>query len=159
MNYWLFKTEPSDFSIQDLEGRPNKREGWDGVRNYQARNFMRDDARIGDLVLLYHSSCKIVGVAGLAKVSQINIPDPTQFDPNSKYYDGTSTENEPRWWMVEIEHVETFDEILSLKTIKTLPQINDLPLVKKGNRLSIMPVQKPEFDVILSAANAKFLAN
>ena len=159
MNYWLFKSEPSDFSIQDLENRPNKREGWDGVRNYQARNFMRDDAKVGDLVFLYHSSCKNVGLAGLARVSETNIPDPTQFDATSKYFDEKSSPDDPRWWMVEIEHIETFANILPLKTIKSLPQITELPLIKKGHRLSIMPVVKDEFQVLLKAANARYKMN
>ncbi len=154
MNYWLFKTEPSDFSIDDLANRPDKREGWDGVRNYQARNFMRDVAQIDDLVLVYHSSCKNVGIAGLARVSKVQLPDPTQFDPTSKYFDSKSTEEAPRWWMVEIEHIETFEKVLTLKTIKALPQITKLPLLKRGHRLSIMPIIKDEFIVLLNAANS-----
>jgi predicted RNA-binding protein with PUA-like domain len=152
--YWLFKTEPDAFSIADLAQRPNKREGWDGVRNYQARNFMRDDMQVGDMAFIYHSSCKNIGLAGLAKVSNIGLVDPTQFDPESHYFDPKSTPEKPRWYMVELEHVETFPSILALANIKQMPNIIDLGLVKKGSRLSIMPVQPLEFEILLNEARS-----
>lgn len=152
MGYWLFKSEPDEFGIHDLEQRPQKREMWNGVRNYQARNFLRDDVSVDDLVLFYHSSCKLVGIAGIAKVVQTGLTDNLQFDPESNYFDPKSKEENPRWVMVEIEHVETFDKVLPLKTIKEMPQITELGVVKKGQRLSIMPVIKEEFEILVDAA-------
>ena len=154
MQYWLFKTEPEDFSITDLENRPGKREPWDGVRNYQARNFLRDKIQIGDQVLIYHSSCKLVGVAGIAKVTDNKLVDSTQFNPESKYYDPKSTPDNPRWWMVEIEHVKTFEKVFPLKAIKEMEGITELPLVKKGHRLSVMPVIEDEYLLIVNKAAA-----
>ena len=118
MNYWLMKSEPDAFSISDLQKRPKKTEHWDGVRNYQARNFMRDGMKTGDLVLFYHSSCKNVGVAGIAKVVKESYPDFTQFDQESKYYDSKATEKTPRWYMVDIKWVKSFKEIIPLKLLK-----------------------------------------
>lgn len=152
MSYWLFKTEPDEFGIQDLAQAKNQRENWNGVRNYQARNFLRDDVAVGDLVFIYHSSCKLVGIAGLAKISQIGLVDPSQFDPQSAYYDPKSTPDKPRWFMVEVEHVETFEHVLALKEIKRMPDIVHIGLVQKGRRLSIMPVQKGEFALLLDRA-------
>lgn len=152
MSYWLFKTEPDEFGIQDLAQAKNKRENWNGVRNYQARNFLRDDVAVGDLVFIYHSSCKLVGIAGLAKISQINLVDPSQFDPQSAYYDPKSTPDKPRWFMVEVEHIETFEHVLALKEIKRMPDIVHIGLVQKGHRLSIMPVQEGEFALLLDRA-------
>jgi predicted RNA-binding protein with PUA-like domain len=152
MSYWLFKTEPDEFGIQDLAQAKNKRENWNGVRNYQARNFLRDDVAVGDLVFIYHSSCKLVGIAGLAKVSQTGLIDPSQFDPQSAYFDPKSTQDKPRWFMVEVEHVETFEHVLALKDIKNMPDIAHIGLVQKGHRLSIMPVQEGEFALLLERA-------
>lgn len=150
--FWLFKSEPDAFSIDDLEQCPNKKEGWDGIRNYQARNYMRDDAQVGDLVFVYHSSCKNIGIAGLAQITQTGLVDPTQFDPDSKYFDPKSTHDNPRWIMVELQHKETFNQVLSTKQIKEMPQIQQLPLLRKGHRLSIMPVEETEFEMLLAAA-------
>lgn len=155
--YWLFKTEPDAFSIQDLANKPNKREGWDGIRNYQARNFMRDDMKVGDMALIYHSSCKQIGIAGLAKVSNIGLTDQTQFNPESGYFDPKSSPESPRWCMVEVEHIETFAHILPLASIKEMPNITEIGLVKKGGRLSIMPVTPDEFDVLLTEARRNWL--
>jgi len=152
MSYWLFKTEPDEFGIQDLEQAKNKRENWNGVRNYQARNFLRDQVALDDLVFIYHSSCKLVGIAGLAKISQISLVDPSQFDPQSTYYDPKSTPDKPRWFMVEVEHVETFEHVLALKEIKRMPDILHNGLVQKGHRLSIMQVQEGEFALLLYRA-------
>lgn len=150
--HWLFKTEPDAFSIHDLAAQVDKREGWDGIRNYQARNFMRDDMKVGDMAFIYHSSCKQIGLAGLAKISAIGLTDPTQFDPDSRYFDPKSSPDNPRWCMVELEHIETFASILPLSAIKQMPAITQLGLVKKGGRLSIMPVNSDEFSVLLNAA-------
>nr|WP_297350167.1 EVE domain-containing protein [uncultured Glaciecola sp.] len=155
--YWLFKTEPDAFSIQDLANKPNKREGWDGIRNYQARNFMRDNMSVGDMAFIYHSSCKQIGIAGLAKISGIGLTDQTQYNPESRYFDPKSAPESPRWCMVELEHLETFTRILSLARIKHMPSITKIGLVKKGGRLSIMPVTADEFDILLTEARRTWL--
>ncbi len=146
--YWLMKTEPDTFSIDDLNGRPDKTESWDGVRNYQARNFMRDDMKIGDLVLLYHSSCKVPGIAGIAKVVRESHPDHTSWDKKSAYYDPKSSKEEPRWFMVAIKFQKKFKTYLPLTKLKNIEQLRDMVLLKKGSRLSIQPVTKEEFDFI-----------
>ena len=147
VNYWLMKSEPDVFSIDTLKNK--KKSGWDGVRNYQARNFMRDDMRKGDMVLFYHSSCDVPGVAGLAMVSLESHPDPTQFDPKSDYYDPKATKESPRWFMVEVEFVEKFNEVVTLHTIKNVKALENMPLVQKGSRLSINPVTEKEYKTIL----------
>ncbi|WJG09496.1 EVE domain-containing protein [Aliiglaciecola sp. LCG003] len=149
MNYWLFKTEPDAFSIDDLSNRPNQTEHWDGIRNYQARNFLRDEVKKGDKVFIYHSSCKQVGIAGLAEVAQEAYADHTQFNPESNYYDPKSSVENPRWFMVDVRFVEKFNHVLSLKAIKQMPQISQIGLVKKSHRLSIMPVTEVEFEHLL----------
>lgn len=141
------KSEPDVFSIETLKNK--KKSGWDGVRNYQARNFMRDDMRKGDLVLFYHSSCDVPGVAGLCKISIESHPDPTQFDPNSDYYDPKASKVNPRWFMVEVEFVEKFREVITLQTIKKIKALEQMPLVQKGSRLSINPVTENEYKTIL----------
>lgn len=149
MNHWLFKTEPDAFSIDDLANMPNQTEHWDGIRNYQARNFLRDQVKLGDLVFIYHSSCKDVGIAGLAQVVKEGYVDHTQFDPEAKYYDPKSSVDKPRWYMVDIQFKQRFSQILPLKTIKNMEDIREIGLVKKGGRLSIMPVLQAEFDTLL----------
>ncbi|MBY0413292.1 MAG: EVE domain-containing protein [Bdellovibrionales bacterium] len=146
MNYWLMKSEPDVFSIDDLKKK--KISGWDGVRNYQARNYMRDNMMIGDLILFYHSSCEVPGVAGLAKVSKTSHPDPSQFDSKSEYFDEKATIESPRWFMVEVEFVERFDDVITLATIKATKGLEKMPLVQKGSRLSINPVGPEEFKII-----------
>ncbi len=145
--YWLMKSEPDVFSIQDLE-KKNKPESWDGVRNYQARNFMRDDMKKGDLVLFYHSSCEVPGVAGIAEVTKEAYPDPTSWDKKSQYYDPKSSKENPRWFMVEVSWKQTFKQVISLQSIKENKKLKDMRLVQKGNRLSIMPVTEKEFEII-----------
>jgi predicted RNA-binding protein with PUA-like domain len=149
MQYWLFKTEPDAFSIDDLANMPNLIEHWEGIRNYQARNFLRDGVKRGDLVFIYHSSCKDVGIVGLAEVVKEGYADHTQFDPESKYYDPKSLEEMPRWIMVDIQFKQKFAQTLTLKKIKRMPEIEDIGLIKKGHRLSIMPVKQNEFDWLL----------
>ncbi len=146
MRFWLMKSEPDMFSIDDLKKK--KHSGWDGVRNYQARNYMRDDMHIGDMVLFYHSSCEIPGVAGLARVFKSSHPDPTQWDNKSDYYDPKSTKENPRWFMVEVEFVEKFDRVITLSEIKSTKGLDKMPLVQKGSRLSINPVSEKEFEII-----------
>jgi predicted RNA-binding protein with PUA-like domain len=152
MAYWLFKTEPDAFSIDDLASRPNQTEPWDGVRNYQARNFLRDDIALGDFVYIYHSSCKSVGIAGVAEVVKAGYPDTTQFDPESKYFDPKSDPATPRWFRVDVKFVEKFEKVLALSDIKQMQEITELPLVKKGGRLSVMPVTEQEWQQLYAAA-------
>ena len=147
MAYWLFKTEPDTFSIQTLIVQ--KTSCWEGVRNYQARNMMRDDVKLGDLVMIYHSSCKKVGVAGIAKVTREAYPDHFQFDPESDYYDAKSSPDNPRWIMVDVEFVRVTERLIPLATLKAIPELAEMPLVKRGNRLSIMPVTEQEWQAIL----------
>lgn len=148
MNYWLMKSEPDVFSIDDLKKK--KKSGWDGVRNYQARNYMRDEMKIGDIVLFYHSSCELPGVAGLAKISKTSHPDPSQFDSKSDYYDPKASLENPRWFMVEVEFVEKFNHVITLSTIKETKGLEAMPLVQKGSRLSINPVSLAQYQIILS---------
>ena len=148
MAYWLMKSEPDAYSIDDL-----KRDGtepWDGIRNYQARNMMRDDMKIGDDVLFYHSSCKVPGVAGIAKVASASYPDPTQFDPRAKYFDEKSTDENPRWVLVDIAFVRKLKRPITLKELKEHPALDDFRLNQRGNRLSIFPVEKRHWDIVLS---------
>ena len=152
MQYWLFKSEPDAFSIDDLAAMPNQQEHWDGIRNYQARNFLRDEVKLGDQVFFYHSSCKDVGIAGIAEVVKESYPDHSQFNPESKYYDPKSSPENPRWVMVDIQLKQKFKAILSLQKIKSLANISEIGLVKKGHRLSIMPVSAAEWDVLCAHA-------
>lgn len=152
MAYWLFKTEPDAFSIDDLASRPNQTEPWDGVRNYQARNFLRDKVTMGDKVFIYHSSCKKVGIAGVAEVVREGYPDSTQFNPESDYYDPKSSLDMPRWYRVDVKFVEKFKDVLTLSSIKAMPDITEIALVKKGGRLSIMPVTETEWQRLYMAA-------
>lgn len=149
MQYWLFKSEPDVFGIDHLASRPNQTEPWDGVRNYQARNFLRDDVKVGDQVFFYHSSCKEVGIAGIAEVVKAAYPDVSQFNPESKYYDPKATSEKPRWFSVDVKYVSKFARVLSLSRIKGCPQITELGIVKKGHRLSVMPVTDNEWQVLL----------
>ena len=154
MAYWLFKSEPDAFGIDDLAARPDKTEPWDGVRNYQARNFMRDEVKAGDLLFFYHSSCKDVGIAGVAEISRDAYPDASQFDPESKYYDPKSDRDNPRWFCVDVTFKEKFASVLPLATIKAMPEIEQLGVVKKGHRLSVMPVTPDEWDALYAKAKA-----
>ena len=150
MNYWLMKSEPDAFSIDDLASRSGKREPWDGVRNYQARNFMRDDMKKGDQVLFYHSSCAEPGVVGVARVVKEAYPDATAFDPESKYFDPKSDPDKPRWFMVDIQLVRKLKRVITLAELKQNPRLEGMRLLARGNRLSVMPVEKEHFDTVLS---------
>ena len=149
MNCWLMKSEPDAFSIDDLAAQPGKREHWDGVRNYQARNFMREMKK-GDQVLFYHSSCPEPGVVGVAKVVKEAYPDFTAFDPESKYFDPKSSADKPRWFMVDIQFQKKLKRTITLAELKQNPFLEGMQLLRKGNRLSVMPVAKTEFDCILA---------
>ena len=148
--YWLMKSEPDVFSIDDLER--DGRTGWDGVRNYQARNFMRDDMQLGDGVLFYHSNARPPGVAGVARISRESHPDPTAFDPDSEYHDGKSTRENPRWFMVEVEFVDKFPELISLDTLREIPGLEEMMVLRRGTRLSVQPVTRAEFDAVVKLA-------
>ena len=146
--YWLMKSEPSCFSIDDLQAAPNQTTSWDGVRNYQARNFMRDQMRPGDLVFFYHSNCNPPGIVGIAEVCRAAYPDFTAWDAASEHPDATSTKENPKWFMVDVKFKEKFDHIISLEKIKQCPQLQEMKLVQKGNRLSVMPVSADEWFII-----------
>lgn len=151
MARWLMKSEPDVFSYDDLVRV--KREGWDGVRNYQARNFMRE-MRKGDLAIFYHSSTKPPGVAGVCKIVKPAEPDPTQFDPNSDYFDPASKRDDPRWDWVTVAPVRKLP-YLPIDELRTIPELKDCRLLARGNRLSVLPLTDDEFDVMVRAAKAR----
>lgn len=146
------KSEPDVYSIDDLQR--DGTESWEGVRNYQARNFMRDMA-VGDLALFYHSNAKPPGIAGLARICREAYPDDTQFDPKSQYFDPKSKKDEPRWSMVDVEFVEKFNELLSLQTLKDTGALEGMRVIQKGSRLSVQPVDLAHFKKVLKLAKAK----
>ncbi|MGE4318842.1 MAG: EVE domain-containing protein [Deferribacterales bacterium] len=150
MRYWLMKSEPESFSIDRLAGLPEQTTSWDGVRNYQARNFMRDDMKDGDLVLFYHSNCDEPGIVGLAKVKGVPYPDFTAFDASSKYYDPKSNPDKPTWIMVDVQLVRKFNKTITLKKIKADDRLTKMMLTQKGSRLSVQPVTEEEFGIIMS---------
>ena len=147
MAYWLMKSEPDTYSIDDL--KRDQREHWDGIRNYQARNMMRDDMKIGDKVFFYHSACKEPGVVGIMKVASKPYPDPTQFDPKSNYHDPKSDPDDPRWILVDVQFVKKLKRLISLTEIKANSDLDDMILVRRGNRLSIMPISEEHWNKIL----------
>jgi predicted RNA-binding protein with PUA-like domain len=148
MRYWLMKSEPDVFSIDDLERLGTA--SWEGVRNYQARNYLRDGMRVGDQALLYHSSCPVPGIAGVMDICREAWPDPTQFDRRSPYYDESSSKAAPRWLMVDVRFRNKLPRVLTLEALKTDKALANLALVKRGNRLSVMPVSTAEWRVISS---------
>ena len=150
MSYWLLKTEPDEFSIDDLEANKGA-EMWDGIRNYQARNILRDDIQVGDKALIYHSSCKNVGVAGVASVVRSAYPCPRQFKASDKYFDEKSTKDNPRWFVIDVAFEEKFTSVLPLKQIKQEPTLSEMVLVRQG-RLSVQPVSAKEFNTIIRLA-------
>jgi len=150
MKYWLMKSEPDVFGIDDLENAPGMTEPWDGVRNYQARNMMRDDMKTGDLAFLYHSNCKEPGIAGIMKIVREGYPDMTAFDPDAKYFDPKSDPANPRWYRVDVRYVRKLKRIITLSELKELSEVTGLPLVRRGNRLSIMPVSRQQWKFILT---------
>jgi predicted RNA-binding protein with PUA-like domain len=152
MKYWLFKTEPDCYSIDSLAGEKKKTGHWDGVRNYQARNFLRDEIKKGDRVLVYHSSCDPPGVAGTAVVATDGYPDFTAFDPNHEHYDPKSRHEEPRWFMVDITLDQKFTELIPLTDLRGEKVLKEMEVLRKGSRLSVQPVRKKEFDHILKMA-------
>jgi len=152
MAYWLFKSEPETFSIDDLKNRPNQTEPWDGVRNYQARNFLRDQVQINDKVLFYHSNCKVPGIVGIAQVVKAGYPDSSAWDAKSPYFDAKSTKDKPRWYRVDVRFEKKFDRIIRLQEIKQNPVLQGMQIAKKGNRLSITPLTKAEWNEVIKVA-------
>lgn len=152
--YWLMKSEPDVYSIDDLEQQGWTH--WEGVRNYQARNSMRDDMKIGDGVLFYHSNTKPPGVVGVAKVSKESYPDHTAFDKKSNYFDSKSCPEKPRWFMVDVAYVSTFKRNVSLNELKEVPGLEEMLVIRKGMRLSVQEVSKEEFQIVkkLGSSNA-----
>lgn len=147
MRYWLMKSEPSDVSIDDLASMPGQTVAWYGVRNYQARNFMRDQMRVGDKVFFYHSSCAQPGIAGIAEVSKRAYPDATQFDRESKYFDPKATSGNPRWFNVDVRLIHK-TRLISIKELRSHPELDTMRILQKGNRLSITPVDPAEWKFI-----------
>ncbi len=152
MAYWLMKSEPDVYGIDDLAAAPGKTDHWDGVRNYQARNFMRDQMKKGDKVFFYHSNCKEPGIVGIARVVREGYPDHTAFDPKEKYYDPKSDPDKPRWYMVDIKFERKFKHPVTLETLKKHKKLADMPLLRRGNRLSVMPVDEKAWNYILELA-------
>lgn len=146
-NYWLFKAEPHIYGIEHLVAAPKKIGRWDGIRNYQARNFLRDQVALGDEVFIYHSSCKNVGIVGTAVVVKSAYPDPTQFNPDSDYYDPKSTQENPRWVSVDIQVTSVFPRIIPLAEIKAQAELANMVLIKQS-RLSTQPVTADEWKII-----------
>lgn len=147
------KSEPTTFGIDHLKQRPNKTEPWDGVRNYQARNFMRDDMRKGDLAFFYHSNCTEPGIVGIATIASDAYPDPTAFDPDDSHYDPKSDPDNPRWFLVDVKYKKQFRNTITLQELKQHKALADMKLLQKGNRLSIMPVTKKQWDYIIKLAD------
>lgn len=150
MNYWLMKSEPDAFSIDDLAERPGQTEPWDGVRNYQARNMMRDEMKCGDLVFFYHSNCALPGIVGIAEVVKEAYPDDTAFDSEHLHFDPKSNPDNPTWFMVDVKFVRKLIRTISLQELKQKTELGELALVRRGNRLSIMSVSQKQWEFILS---------
>lgn len=152
MRYWLMKSEPETYGIDHLiaKGGPDI---WEGCRNYTVRNFFRDDFKPGDMAFFYHSVTDPIGIAGTMRVTKGGYPDPTQFDPKSEYFDPKSPEDNPRWLAVDVEHVEKFDRIIPLAELKEIESLEDMMVLRKGQRLSVMPVTKAEWDTVMKLAH------
>lgn len=156
MQYWLMKSEPESFGIDHLKHAPRQTDHWDGVRNYQARNFMRDDMNKGDLVFFYHSNCKVPGIVGIATVVREAYPDHTAFDAGSKYFDAKSDPENPRWFMVDLKYKRKLKRVISLAELKQhASKLGDFELLKRGSRLSILPVSRKQWDYILKLEQRK----
>lgn len=153
--YWLMKTEPTSYSIQDLAAEKKQTTFWSGVRNYQARNYMRDDMKSGDKVLFYHSNANPPAIVGVATIVRESYPDHTSWDREDKHYDPKSTAQNPRWFMVDIKLERIFDEPLPLDGLRDVAALKQMELLRKGSRLSVQPVRKAEFDAVLKLATEK----
>lgn len=157
--YWLMKSEPDTFSIDDLASQPKKTDHWDGIRNYQARNFMRDDMSKGDLAFFYHSNCEEPGIVGIMEIVRTAYPDHTAFDPESKYFDQKSDPDNPRWLMVDVRYRRKLRRPVSLATLKADPELSEMRVCQKGSRLSIMPVSADEWDAVLAMSDKSARSN
>jgi len=153
MNYWLFKSEPDVFSFADLKARG--REPWSGVRSYQARNYMRDEMRVGDAALFYHSSCPEPGVAGAMTIASEPYPDPTQFNPGDDYFDAKATREKPIWQLVDVTWAKDFKKLVPLETLRTDPILAEMLILRRGNRLSITPLTPKEYKRICKLGGVK----
>lgn len=153
MKYWLFKSEPSTFSIDSLAKAKQQTTHWDGVRNYQARNFMRNEMQVGDLGYFYHSNCENIGIAGSVRVVKTAYPDFTAWEPGNDHFDAASTPEQPRWFMVDVQLVERFDRVITLAELKATPGLQDMLILRKGNRLSITPLTAAEWQAIQRLAH------
>lgn len=150
MAYWLMKSEPGAFSIDDLKAAPDKTTGWDGVRNYQVRNMMRDEMRRGELAFFYHSSCPQPGIVGVVEIVREGYPDPTAFDPQDKHFDPKSDPEKPRWYQVDVRLKRKLKRVIALDELRAVPALSGMQLLKRGNRLSITPVSQAEWDTVLA---------
>lgn len=148
-HYWLFKSEPETFGIQHLAKRPKQTEPWNGVRNFQVRNMLKNEIKVGDLGFFYHSSCTPPGIAGIIEVVKEGYPDPTARDPESQYYDPLSTKEKPRWYMVDVKLVKIFKRFITLEELKQQHALENMVVCRRGSRLSISPVTAKEWDFIL----------
>ena len=153
MKYWLLKSEPDVFSLEDLKNCPNQTEPWDGIRNYQARNLMRDEMKVGDQAFFYHSRQAEPAIVGTVRVVREAYPDHTSWDPSSKYFDEKSSPENPRWLMVDVQFKSEFSRPVTLKELRSLPELKEMFLLRKGMRLSVQPVTEEEFQLILAIAN------
>ncbi len=149
MRYWMMKCEPKAYSIDDLQNAPNQTTTWEGVRNYQARNMIRDEIKKGDLAFFYHSNTKVPGIAGIMEIAKSGYPDFTAWDPEHKYYDPVSTPDNPRWYQVDVKLVKIFPSIISLTDLRSVPKLADLWILRKGNRLSVTPVTETQWNDVL----------
>jgi predicted RNA-binding protein with PUA-like domain len=152
MNHWLLKSEPDTFGIDHLAARPKKTTAWDGVRNYQARNMLRDSMKKGDTAFFYHSSCEIPGIAGIVRIVKEGYPDATAFDSKHHHYDADSRRDDPRWYVVDVQLVRKFKRLITLDMLRqhAADELSDFVVLRRGNRLSVTPVTKPEWDFVLS---------
>ena len=153
MKYWLLKSEPDVFSLEDLKNCPNQTEPWDGIRNYQARNLMRDEMKMGDQAFFYHSRQAEPAIVGTVRVVREAYPDHTSWDPSSKYFDEKSSPENPRWLMVDVQFESEFSRPVTLKELRSVPELKEMFLLRKGMRLSVQPVTEAEFQLILAIAN------
>lgn len=154
MAYWLMKSEPEEFSLDDLERV--EREPWSGVRNYQARNYMRDGMKVGDGIFFYHSNCAVPGIVGIAEVATAAYPDPTQFDPEGDYFDPRSNPDDPRWLLVDVRFRKRLPRVLSLDEMRNHAEaLGDFPLLRRGNRLSVLPVTAAQWTYLNALAKRK----
>jgi predicted RNA-binding protein with PUA-like domain len=152
MNHWLLKSEPDSFDIDDLKRAPKRTTAWDGVRNFQARNILRDSMKKGDLAFFYHSSCDVPGIAGIVSIVKEGYPDKTAFDPKHHHYDADAKADAPRWFVVDVKLIRKFERVITLDELRRHAEmkLQDLVLLRRGNRLSVMPVAKKDWDFILT---------